>query len=391
MSLLNIRISSEIKLFFLVLFFLIISKKSMKELLSLYYIRKEIYNYRKVDFLYYLNETFPKIKEPKVSIIITLFNQKDYLLKIYSCILRQSLKEVEIIFIDDDSKDYAYSVVKKLQKKDKRIIYLKNKRNKGQFYSRNKGILSSKGEYIIIIDPDDLLLNDILIKCYDMGKRYNLDIVQFYHIMGDYKKNKLIILNENSGIVYQPQTNDIFFNYETRYLWDKLVKKSVLIKSIYFMKKKYRKVRFMVHNDDTACFGMFKSAYSYGLLKEIGYFYYRENKNSTSQNNFTPENINGRFHSLFTTMDYYYEQSENNTFEKTKGGFRFFEYRIIRRYANKISLLTNGFNYIDSVINKYINSPYFNSTQKKKLISFKNKVNIQKINVTKEKGNKVSI
>lgn len=98
------------------------------------------------------------------------------------------MKEVEIIFIDDDSKDNTYSVVKKLQKKDKRIIYLKNKRNKGQFYSRNKGILSSKGEYIIIIDPDDLLLNDILIKCYDMGKRYNLDIVQFYHIMGDYKK-----------------------------------------------------------------------------------------------------------------------------------------------------------------------------------------------------------
>lgn len=300
--------------------------------------------------------------------------------------MRQTIKEIEIIFIDDASNDNTYLLVKQLMNKDKRITYLKNKKNKGQFYSRNRSILSARGEYIIIIDPDDLLLNDILIKCYAMAKKYNLDIVQFYHIMGGYKKNKLIILNENSEICFQPKTNDIFFNCETRYLWDKLVKRSVFIKSIYFMKKKYRKVRFIVHNDDTACFGLFKTASSYGQLEEVGYFYYRDNKNSTSRNNFLPENINGRFHSIFTTMDYYYEQSENNTFEKTKGGFRFFEYRIIRKYANKIPLLTKGFNYINFVIDKYINSSFFNSTQKEQLSAFKDKVNIQKFKV--KKGNK---
>lgn len=303
----------------------------------------------------------------------------------------QTIKEIEIIFIDDASNDNSSLLVKKLMNQDKRITYLKNKKNKGQFYSRNKGILSSKGEYIIIIDPDDLLLNDILIKSYAWAKKYNLDIVQFYHIMGDYKKNRLIILNENSGILFQPETNNIFFNCETRYLWDKLVRRTVLIKSIYFMKEKYRKVRFMVHNDDTACFGIFKSAYSYGQFEEIGYFYYRENKNSTSRNNFIPENINGRFHSIFTTMDYYYEQSENNTFEKTKGGFRFFEYRIIRKYASKIPLLTKGFNYINFVIDKYINSTFFNITQKKQLRSFKYKVNIQKLKVKQGNDSRIII
>lgn len=49
-------------------------------------------------------------------------------------------------------------------KKDKRIILLKNSRNRGQFFSRNKGILNSRGEYVLIIDPDDLLLNDIITK-----------------------------------------------------------------------------------------------------------------------------------------------------------------------------------------------------------------------------------
>ena len=61
-------------------------------------------------------------------------------------------------------------------KKDKRMVYLKNPTNKGQFYSRNKGVLSSKGEYIIIIDPDDLLLNDILSKAYETAKSYYLEV-----------------------------------------------------------------------------------------------------------------------------------------------------------------------------------------------------------------------
>ena len=265
--------------------------------------------------------------------------------------------------------------------KDRRIIYLKNKKNRGQFYSRNKGILHSKGEYVIIIDPDDLLLNNILIKCYNMAIQYNLDIVQFYHLMGDFNDNKPIILNKKSGICFQPETNNIFFDCETRYLWDKLIKRTIFIKSIYFMKKKFRKERFIIHNDETACFGIFKSAYSYGQLEEIGYFYNREILNSTTKNNFLPENINGRFHSIFAIMDYYYEQSENNVYEKTKGGYRFFEYRIVRKYESKIEFLTKGFKYIVNVLTKYIKSPFFNFSQREALRAFRNKIMIQKLYV----------
>jgi len=319
------------------------------------------------------------VELPKISLIITLYNQREYILKIYYCILNQSIKEIEIIFIDDASIDNSLFVVKKLMDKDRRIIYLKNKKNRGQFFSRNKGVLHSKGEYVIIIDPDDLLLNNILIKCYNMAKEYNLDIVQFYHLMGEFKKNKPIILNNNKGIYFQPETNNLFFNCETRYLWDKLIRRNIFIKSIYFMKKKFRKERFIIHNDETACFGIFKSAYSYSQLEEIGYFYNRESFNSTTKNNFLPENINGRFHSIFAIMDYYFEQSENNIYEKTKGGYRFFEYRIVRRYEDKIEFLTKGFKYINKILTKYIKSPFFNSTQRELLISFRNKITIQKL------------
>jgi glycosyltransferase involved in cell wall biosynthesis len=300
-------------------------------------------------------------------VIITLYNQKIYILKIYYCILNQSLKEIEIIFIDDASTDNSILIIERLMEKDKRIKYLKNKINKGQFHSRNKGAIFSKGEYILIIDPDDLLLNNILIKSYKFAKKYNLDIVQFYHFIGDFNKYNLFVINKNSGIYFQPETNKIFFEYEIRYLWDKLIRRRIFIMSIFLMKKKYKNERFIIHNDDIVCFGLFKSAYSYGQIEEIGYFYNRGIVNSTTKKNFLPENINGRFHSLFAIMDYYYEQSKYNKYEKNKGGYRFFEYRIIRKYKKKIALLTDGFDYINSVLRKYINSPFFNSKQKKLL------------------------
>ena len=363
------------------MFYLIIniSKKSISEKLNLYSIRKEITFYNKIDFTSFQYGIFSYVENPKISIIITLYNQRGYILKIYSCILNQSIKEIEIIFIDDSSTDNSFLDVEDLMEKDRRIVYLKNENNRGQFYSRNKGVFHSRGEYVMIIDPDDLLLNNILIKCYNMAIKYNLDIVQFYHLMGDFKKNKPYILNKKSKICFQPETNNLFFDCETRYLWDKLIRRSIFVKSIYFMKKKFRKERFIIHNDETACFGIFKSAYSYGQLEEVGYFYNRENANSTTKNNFLPENINGRFHTLFTIMDYYYEQSEDNIYEKTKGGYRFFEYRIVRRYESKICFLTKGFKYINSILKKYINSPFFNLAQRESLRSFKDKITIQKL------------
>ena len=326
----------------------------------------------------YQIKSFSIINKPKISLIVTVYNQQEYINKIYASILNQSLKEIEIIFIDDASEDNSFSIVQELMKTDKRIVFLKNIKNRGQFYSRNRGILFSKGEYVLIIDPDDLLLKDILNKSYRFAKKYLLDIVQFYHLMGDYKKNNLVIINTKSEICFQPETNNIFFDYDTRYLWDKLIRRKIFIKSIYYMKGKFRNERYIIHNDDIACFGIFKSAYSYGQLEEVGYFYNRQTINSTTKKNFLPENINGRFHSIFAIMDYYYEQSENNIYEKTKGGYRFFEYRIVRRYEEKIELLSKGFKYIIFVINKYLESPFFNSTEKSKLTEFREKVYLQK-------------
>ena len=267
---------------------------------------------------------------------------------------------------------------------DKRIIFIKNKLNKGQFYSRNQAVLLSKGKYVLIVDPDDFLLNNILIKSFKTAKKFNLDIVQFYHIMGNFSLNHLYIINKNSKAIQTSKIETIFFNIPTRYLWDKLIKKNIFVKSIYFMHEKYRNERFIIHNDETSCFGIFKTANSYGQIDDIGYFYNRNITNSTTAKNFLPENLNGRFHCIFTIMKYYYEQSLDNIYEKVNGGYKFFTYRIIRKYEDKIIYLTKGFDFIIDVINIYLKSKYFDAKQKILLKAFKSKIKAQKFKCTKK-------
>lgn len=322
---------------------------------------------------------FSRVFNPKISLIITLYNQEQYILKIYSCILSQTLKQIEIIFIDDNSIDQSFQIIKQLMEKDKRITYIKNKNNKGQFYSRNRGVLFSRGKYILIIDPDDFLLNNILMKSYKVAIKFKLDIVQFYHTMGNYNQNHLHILNKYSKPIQKPDIEKIFFNNPTRYLWDKLIRKSTFIKSIYFMREKYRKERFIIHNDEIACFGIFKTANSYGQIEEVGYYYNRNISNSTTSKNFLHENINGRFHCIFSIMKYYFEQSANNPYEKINGGYKFFTYRIVRIYEDKIQFLSEGFDFIINVIDIYLECPFFNSAQKQLLKQFELQVNSQKL------------
>ena len=149
-------------------------------------IKKEIKEYNQINISFENPNDFFKRKNPLISLVITLYNQQEFIDRVYYSIQRQDMKDIEIIFVDDASTDNSSKIVKSLMEKDKRTIYLKNDINRKAFYSRNFGILNAKGEYILVIDPDDILLNNILTKAYITAKKYNLDVVQFYIMKGDF-------------------------------------------------------------------------------------------------------------------------------------------------------------------------------------------------------------
>ena len=138
--------------------------------LNLKAIKKRLKKHKQIKIIFDEAKDFIRREKLKVSLIITIFNQEHFLVYPYSFIQYQNLKDLEIIILDDASQDNSWKIIKNLIKKDKRIIYLKNKNNKGSFYSRNIGDMLSRGEYILVIDPDDLLLNNILLKAYIIAK-----------------------------------------------------------------------------------------------------------------------------------------------------------------------------------------------------------------------------
>ena len=95
---------------------------------------------------------------PKVSIIIPTYNRADLLPRAINSVLNQTFQDFELIIVDDGSTDNTKQVVEEFQKKDKRIKYIWQE-NSGLPTSRNTGIENTQGEYIALLDDDDVWLN----------------------------------------------------------------------------------------------------------------------------------------------------------------------------------------------------------------------------------------
>ena len=337
-------------------------------------IMKEIQSYKNVRISFDKKSDFVKRDNPKISLIIPLHNQVKYIKLIYASIQNQVLKDIEIIFIDDNSEDNTTMMIRELIDQDKRIVYLKNKRNRGAFYTRNKGVLNAKGEYILFADPDDLLINNILIKVYKTAKHFNLDIVQFCVLEGYYETPKLwrqFKYNQNM-LKNNEEIRNYFYHVGSRNLWDKLIRKNIFIQSINFMNKKFQDQLYYINNDDTAIFGLIHVANTYGFLEEIGYFYIKRPKGSYYYRH-DPKNMNLIFHSIFNNMKYFYLQSDNNNVAKNNLAYKYF-YSQTKKFAKYLPYVTNGFDYFVDILNLYLNSTYFTRFRKQYIIQLKLKI-----------------
>ena len=114
---------------------------------------------------------------PKVSVIVPVYNVEKYIEKCLNSLVNQTLKDIEIIIVNDGSKDNSDKIIKIYQEKYDNIIYL-TKKNGGLSDARNYGIPYAKGEYIAFLDSDDYVENDIYEKMYNKAKENNSDYVE---------------------------------------------------------------------------------------------------------------------------------------------------------------------------------------------------------------------
>ena len=128
----------------------------------------------------YLNpQNLVKVDNPKVSVIISIYNREDYVMSTVRSIQNQNMKEIEILYIDDYSSDNSTKYIKEEQKKDPRIVLYKNKKNMGALYSKSIGVLLAKGEYVYSLDSDDMFCSpNYLNILYNNAKEGNYKFVQ---------------------------------------------------------------------------------------------------------------------------------------------------------------------------------------------------------------------
>ena len=111
-----------------------------------------------------------------ISAIIPVYNSEEYLEECIKSLINQSLKEIEMIFINDGSRDNSLSILEKYKDIDKRIKII-NQTNSGPSNARNNGLKIAKGEYISFIDSDDWIDSEMFKTMYVNAKINNSDVV----------------------------------------------------------------------------------------------------------------------------------------------------------------------------------------------------------------------
>ena len=170
----------------------------------------------------------------KISVIVPVYNNEEYLDKCLSSICNQTLNDIEIICINDGSDDSSCDILNDFRQKDNRVVVLSQK-NQGAGASRNNGIDIANGEYISFVDADDWLEEGCLEKLYNNAIQNNSDLVLFNSVerkADDEIKDRIYIPIENE-IDYG---NFVFdYNYSKRLVmnsmfvvWSKLYKASFI-------------------------------------------------------------------------------------------------------------------------------------------------------------------
>lgn len=143
----------------------------------------------------------------KVSIIVPIYNAEKYLERCLESIINQTLKDIQIILVNDGSTDNSLSICRKYQAIDERIITI-NKENGGVSSARNTGIENAQGEFIGFIDPDDWVEPDMYEKLYKQAKQIKADVCMCNYIIEQYKQSIPIIEKIDKEILKGAEITD---------------------------------------------------------------------------------------------------------------------------------------------------------------------------------------
>ena len=301
-----------------------------------------------------------------LSICLPVYNMEKYIERALLSLINQSFQNFEIIIVNDNSNDSTLKIIKRLQLKFQKIKIINHYKNLGVYRSRIDAVLNSNCEYVLFMDPDDMILNPNLFEdLYKFNLKYNLDMIEFSVYQKKEGKNRIYFPsfhefnhyhNLNKKIIYQPELSNILFyipntkNYTSlfcRTIWNKLIrKKPLLINTIKYTEKFFHN-NYLIAADDTPINILnFNYANNYSNINVPGYLYFIR-KNSMSRIE------NGNKYDIIVSYNYllYYKLFYNYIKDFKKDlNFFFYDLKVFYIFFLKFKKL-NATVYINKTIN----------------------------------------
>lgn len=320
---------------------------------------------------------------PKISIILPVYNGEAFLQETLISIQNQDFKDIEIIIIDDKSTDNSTILIKELMKTEPRILFYQNEENKGPLYTKKKGILAAKGKYVMIIDDDDKFLQrDAFTSLYEEAEKFNLDILEFKSILStsllnidQYNKTG----KENYSILYQNELNNYMYfpgflgvieKYDNKKV-NHFVKTILYVNILEQIDDKYFNIRINYYEDYMFFFLLTRNAKS---LKKIDRIFYLKEKVIFSDDSKKNHRKNERLKEGFNYLCFAYLNYIQFLFDKTKNTVE--DKKIAFSQLEKLyldNLCKSNPNYKKmalNIIDLFLNSEYISLADKKKIRIF---------------------
>ena len=214
------------------------------------------------------------MEEIKVSVIIPVYNVEKYIRECLESVINQILKDIEIIVVNDGTKDNSMKIVEEYLL-DKRIKII-NKENGGLSSARNAGIREAQGKYICFIDSDDFIESSMMEELYNKIEKTKSDVVESGISLYDNKTHK-VKERENRKYSYTGKGSYLWGEYTTE-VCNKIYKKEFLLKNNICFEEG------MIHEDDLFTIRILFSTDKIEKI-EKSFYYYRINREESIMTN----------------------------------------------------------------------------------------------------------
>ena len=261
--------------------------------------------------------------KPFISIILCTYNNKDLIISSVRSIQNQSLKNIEIIFVDDGSSENMTEILQYLMETDPRVRVFYHLKNLGLWRSRIDGFLYSKGKYIVFFDPGDYYEdNYVLEDAYNLMEKYNLDSVKMaFRVIGDYTNisdSKILYhADDNSKIVYgggNIENYDASIFGKSGNIWNRFIKANVFTKGLCLLSDGMLNIYQNMIDDFYFNKITNKVSNNFLIVDRVGYVYYYDGKGHGTPKTETEEQRNASIQQMISvlTFEYFFSKENDN-------------------------------------------------------------------------------